>query len=191
MQQEYTKYFFASADIFAGFVNINFSLFSFPSSWMLQFVHVGMLLLMLFVQLHSCPLLLVSFRCFFCLLLLYAFTSIHNCTDLNSLKQNKGVICLHRKVALKDHKLVYWLAGGLSALSVLLEKKARRGELALYVLPRAGESLWYILVNRRLLPDIKNAEVILWSFCGNITYPGAPLLFLTPIFLHYFFCQLF
>lgn len=66
---------------------------------------------------------------------------------------------MHRKVALKDHKLVYWLAGGLSALSVLLEKKARRGELALYVLPRAGESLWYILVNRRLLPDIKNAEV--------------------------------
>lgn len=90
---------------------------------------------------------------------LCASTSIHNCTDLVSLIKKKGVICLHRKVALKDHKLVYWLAGGLSALSVLLEKKARRGELALYVLPRAGESLWYILVNRHLLPDIKNAEV--------------------------------
>ncbi|KAH6773834.1 Mitochondrial import inner membrane translocase subunit Tim17/Tim22/Tim23 family protein [Perilla frutescens var. hirtella] len=83
----------------------------------------------------------------------------------------QGVICLHRKVALKDHKLVYWLAGGLSALSVLLEKKARRGELALYVLPRAGESLWYILVNRRLLPDIKNAEVALFCACmGGIMY---------------------
>lgn len=67
---------------------------------------------------------------------------------------------MHRKVALKDHKLVYWLGGGIAALSVLLEKKARRGELALYVLPRAGESLWYILVNRRLLPNIKNAEVL-------------------------------
>ena len=57
---------------------------------------------------------------------------------------------------------MYWVAGGISALSVLLEKKARRGELALYVLPRAGDSLWYILVNRHLLPDIKNAEVLLF-----------------------------
>lgn len=66
---------------------------------------------------------------------------------------------MHRKIASKDHKLVYWVAGGLSALSVLLEKKAKRSELALYVLPRAGESFWYILVNRKLLPDVKNAEV--------------------------------
>ncbi|KAK9144719.1 hypothetical protein Sjap_004622 [Stephania japonica] len=91
---------------------------------------------------------------------LSAFTSIF-----------QGVICLHRKVALKDHKLLYWVAGGISALSVLLEKKARRSELALYVLPRAGESLWYILVNRRLLPDIKNAEVALFCMCmGGIMY---------------------
>ncbi|KAL0304956.1 UNVERIFIED_CONTAM: hypothetical protein Sangu_2495500 [Sesamum angustifolium] len=83
----------------------------------------------------------------------------------------QGVICLHRKVAVKDHKLVYWIAGGISALSVLLEKKARRGELALYVLPRAGDSLWYILVNRHLLPDIKNAEVALFCACmGGIMY---------------------
>ncbi|KAL5724054.1 hypothetical protein ACHQM5_007364 [Ranunculus cassubicifolius] len=83
----------------------------------------------------------------------------------------QGAICLHRKVAVKDHKLAYWVAGGLAALSVLLEKKARRGELALYVLPRAGESLWYILVNHRLLPDIKHAEVALFCMCmGGIMY---------------------
>ncbi|XP_062165245.1 uncharacterized protein LOC133871827 [Alnus glutinosa] len=83
----------------------------------------------------------------------------------------QGVICTHRKVASKDHKLVYWIAGGISALSVLLEKKARRSELALYVLPRAGESLWYILVNRQLLPDIRNAEVFLFCMCmGGIMY---------------------
>ena len=76
---------------------------------------------------------------------------------------------MHRKVASKDHKLVYWIAGGMAALSVLLEKKARRSELALYVLPRTGESLWYILVNRRLLPDIKNAEVLpkLLPYCSE------------------------
>ncbi|KAL4363743.1 hypothetical protein GQ457_04G014590 [Hibiscus cannabinus] len=83
----------------------------------------------------------------------------------------QAVICVHRKIESKDHKLVYWVAGGLSALSVLLEKKARRSELALYVLPRAGESLWYILVNRRLLPDVKNAEVALFCACmGGIMY---------------------
>ncbi|CAB4271151.1 unnamed protein product [Prunus armeniaca] len=87
------------------------------------------------------------------------------------LRLQKGVICLHRKVASKDHKLLYWIAGGISALSVLLEKKARRGELALYVLPRAGDSLWYILVNRHLLPDIKNAEVFLFCLSmGGIMY---------------------
>jgi hypothetical protein len=71
------------------------------------------------------------------------------------------VICLHRKISTRDHKLVYWIAGGISALSVLLEKKSRRAELALYVLPRAGDSLWYILVNHHVLPNIKNAEVLL------------------------------
>ncbi|XP_028804276.1 uncharacterized protein LOC114759284 [Neltuma alba] len=83
----------------------------------------------------------------------------------------QAVICLHRKVAVKDHKLVYWIAGGLAALSVLLEKKPRRAELALYVLPRAGDSLWFILVNRNLLPDIRNAEVFLFSLCmGGMMY---------------------
>ncbi|KAJ6853483.1 uncharacterized protein M6B38_249685 [Iris pallida] len=83
----------------------------------------------------------------------------------------QAVICLHRKVATKDHKFLYLVAGGISALSVLLEKKPRRAELALYVLPRAGDSLWYILVNRHLLPDIKNAEVAIFCFCmGGIMY---------------------
>ncbi|XP_031393152.1 uncharacterized protein LOC116204921 [Punica granatum] len=83
----------------------------------------------------------------------------------------QAVICLHRKVASKDHKLVYWLSGGIAALSVLLEKKSRRSELALYVLPRAGDSLWYILINRHLLPDIKNAEVALFCACmGGVMY---------------------
>ena len=69
------------------------------------------------------------------------------------------MICLHRKVATRDHKLVYWFAGGLAALSVLLEKKARRAELALYVLPRSADSLWYILNKRHLIPNVKNTEV--------------------------------
>lgn len=75
----------------------------------------------------------------------------------------QGVICLQRKVATKDHKLVYFFAGATAALSALIEKKSRRSELALYTLPRAGDSLWHILVNRNLIPNIKHAEVSL--FC--------------------------
>lgn len=71
----------------------------------------------------------------------------------------QGVICLQRKVVTKDHKLIYFLAGGVAALSALIEKKSRRSELALYTLPRAGDSLWYILVNRHILPNIKHADV--------------------------------
>ncbi|KAL2902072.1 hypothetical protein RDABS01_027154, partial [Bienertia sinuspersici] len=83
----------------------------------------------------------------------------------------QGVICLHRKVASQDHKLVYWVSGGLAALSVFLEKKSKRRELALYVLPRAGDSLWNILVNRHLVPHVKNAEVALFCACmGGIMY---------------------
>ncbi|KAL6656559.1 hypothetical protein ACP70R_004339 [Stipagrostis hirtigluma subsp. patula] len=83
----------------------------------------------------------------------------------------QATICLHRKVAIKDHKSVYWFAGLVSGLSILLEKKVRRAELALYVLPRAGDSLWNILINRHLLPNIKNAEVALFCMCmGGIMY---------------------
>lgn len=94
----------------------------------------------------------------------------------------KGVICMHRKVASKDHKLVYWVAGGISALSVLLEKKSRRGELALYVLPRACDSWWYILVNRHLLPNIKNAEVFP-TFSFFFSHLFLPSLFFSFVFL--------
>ncbi|CAL9776591.1 unnamed protein product [Musa acuminata subsp. burmannicoides] len=83
----------------------------------------------------------------------------------------QAVVCLHRKVASKDHKLVYWISGAIAALSVLIEKKARRAELALYVLPRAVDSLWYISVNRHFLPHIKNAEVALFCLCmGGIMF---------------------
>ncbi|CAI5465400.1 unnamed protein product [Closterium sp. Yama58-4] len=79
--------------------------------------------------------------------------------------------CTHRKFVLKDHKLFYWLAGAVAGLSVLIEKASRRAELTLYVLPRALDSLIYILVNRHILPDIKMAEVVLFCACmGGLMY---------------------
>lgn len=84
---------------------------------------------------------------------------LHFLNFLHSECWKQSYICLQRKIAVKDHKAVYWFGGAIAALSVLLEKKSRRTELALYVLPRAADSLWYILVNRHLLPKIRHAEV--------------------------------
>lgn len=39
-------------------------------------------------------------------------------------------------------KRKFWLGGLLSGLSVLIESKHRRGELAMYVLPKGLESAW-------------------------------------------------
>lgn len=50
----------------------------------------------------------------------------------------------------RDHKLVYWLAGIFSSLSIFIEKKNRRGELAMYALPRGADSLVHILVDHNV-----------------------------------------
>lgn len=39
-------------------------------------------------------------------------------------------------------KRTFWLGGLLSGMSVLIEAKHRRGELAMYVLPKGLESAW-------------------------------------------------
>jgi hypothetical protein len=39
-------------------------------------------------------------------------------------------------------KRKFWLGGLLSGMSVLIESKHRRGELAMYVLPKGLESAW-------------------------------------------------
>ncbi|EFJ37079.1 hypothetical protein SELMODRAFT_165273 [Selaginella moellendorffii] len=83
----------------------------------------------------------------------------------------QGIICLQRKAVTKDFRFIYWFAGAIASLSAMLEKKGRRSELALYVLPRAADSLWYILINRHLLPNIKHAEVALFCLCmGGLMY---------------------
>ena len=45
----------------------------------------------------------------------------------------------------RDHKLSYWLVGLVAASAILIERKSRRSELALYTLPRAADSLYEIL----------------------------------------------
>ncbi|KAL3149605.1 hypothetical protein ABBQ32_002374 [Trebouxia sp. C0010 RCD-2024] len=80
-------------------------------------------------------------------------------------------ITLHRKLFSWDHKLVYYAAGLVASGSILIEKKSRRSELALYVMPRAVDSFVLALTKKRCLPSIKFGEVILFSLCmGGLMY---------------------
>ena len=86
---------------------------------------------------------------------------MHICEPSVTLKSvlEQSYICLQRKLVTRDHKLVYWFGGAIASLSILLERKTQRAELALYVLSNAANSLWYILVKRHLIPEIPYAEV--------------------------------
>ena len=63
-------------------------------------------------------------------------------------------------------------AAGLAASgSILIEKKSRRSELALYVMPRAVDAFVLALTKKRWVPSVKFGEVILFSLCmGGLMY---------------------
>lgn len=49
-------------------------------------------------------------------------------------------------------------AGLVASLAVLLEKKSRRAELALYTLPRAVDSFLLTMLHRRWVPSLRFGE---------------------------------
>ncbi len=69
-------------------------------------------------------------------------------------------------------KVVIWDTAGLAASgSILIEKKSRRSELALYVMPRAVDAFVLALTKKRWVPSVKFGEVILFSLCmGGLMY---------------------
>lgn len=74
-----------------------------------------------------------------------------------------GVICLQRKVVVRDSKYIYYIAGLVAATSIFIEKKSRRSELALYVFPRAADSLFMIMRDHRLLYGFPNGDIALFA----------------------------
>ncbi|KAG7392088.1 hypothetical protein PHYPSEUDO_002312 [Phytophthora pseudosyringae] len=74
-----------------------------------------------------------------------------------------SLVCVHRRVVSKDHRFIYYLAGLGASTTILLEPKSRRSELALYVLPRALDSLAMILHDRGVCSGFKYGEVALFS----------------------------
>ena len=75
----------------------------------------------------------------------------------------QATICIQRNLVNTDHKAIYYIAGLVSSTSILIEKKSRRSELALYVLPRAVDSLYMQLLDRKWMAHVPNFEIAL--FC--------------------------
>lgn len=68
-------------------------------------------------------------------------------------------------------RALWWVAGLLTSVSVLIEQKSRRAELGLYVLPRAADSLFRILRDKRYVKSLAHGEAILFALSvGTITY---------------------
>ena len=79
----------------------------------------------------------------------------------------QGFVCAQRHLldafGLKDHKAWYYVAGLLSSLSILIERKSRRSELALYAFPRAADAAWSMLYDRKLMIRVTQGEIILFA----------------------------
>jgi hypothetical protein len=75
----------------------------------------------------------------------------------------QGAICVMRQFVRNEHRFQYFVAGLVASLAILIEKKSRRSELALYVLPRAMESLYLLLLDRGFVPHVPFGEVLLFA----------------------------
>jgi hypothetical protein len=64
---------------------------------------------------------------------------------------------------LPDHKLWYWAAGVFSSLTIFMERKSRRSELALYAFPRAADALYLALIDRKLVSGLPQGEMLMFS----------------------------
>jgi len=82
------------------------------------------------------------------------------------------VVCLQRPLQtyfkLKDHKFWYWIAGFLASWSLLIERKSRRSELALYAFPRGADALFTVLLDRKLIVSVPQGELLL--FCLSMGF---------------------
>jgi len=72
------------------------------------------------------------------------------------------------KFRLRDHKFWYYIAAVFSGFSILIERKNRRSELALYAFPRAVDSIFLILNDHRLAFRVPLGENILFAFSMSV-----------------------
>ncbi|KAG0301725.1 hypothetical protein BGZ98_008091 [Dissophora globulifera] len=83
-------------------------------------------------------------------------------------------ICAQRKLVERGwmafaNKYMYWLFGVTCAgTAIMVEQESRRAELAMYVLPKAAESLYKILYQKNWVKGVKHWEVIMFSFAMSV-----------------------
>jgi hypothetical protein len=83
----------------------------------------------------------------------------------------QACVCAQRSVVRKDHRSIYWISGLACASSILIERKSRRSELALYALPRALDSVYIMLRDYRWLTGMPHGETVLFSAAmGAVMY---------------------
>ncbi|KAF9142552.1 hypothetical protein BGX30_002696 [Mortierella sp. GBA39] len=83
-------------------------------------------------------------------------------------------ICGHRNLfkngwIQSNNKYIYWLFGvTCSGTAIMVEQESRRAELAMYVLPKAAESLYKILYQKNWIKGVKHWEVMMFSFAMSL-----------------------
>lgn len=83
-------------------------------------------------------------------------------------------ICGHRNLVKNgwvtgNNKYMYWIFGvTCSASAIMVEQESRRAELAMYVLPKAAESLYKILYQKNWVKGVRHWEVMMFSFAMSL-----------------------
>ncbi|KAF9406971.1 hypothetical protein BGZ94_002885, partial [Podila epigama] len=83
-------------------------------------------------------------------------------------------ICGHRNLVKNgwmqsNNKYLYWLFGvTCSGAAIMVEQESRRAELAMYVLPKAAESLFKILYQKNWIKAVRHWEVLMFSFSMSL-----------------------
>ena len=80
-----------------------------------------------------------------------------------------GVVCAHRNSGLPNHRSLYYIAGIIAGGALLVENKSRRTDLALWLMPRAVDSLVLVMLHKGLLPRVPNFDSYVFALVMGAT----------------------
>ncbi|KAG9324804.1 hypothetical protein KVV02_004677 [Mortierella alpina] len=144
-----------------------------------RFVQVTKNILPVYATLNFVPLLVLRMK-----RLLADPINVLSKTSFNTLRSSvflavfvaayQSQICGHRNLVKNgwvtgNNKYMYWIFGvTCSASAIMVEQESRRAELAMYVLPKAAESLFKILYQKNWVKGVRHWEVMMFSFAMSL-----------------------
>ncbi|KAK5821831.1 hypothetical protein F5H01DRAFT_411536 [Linnemannia elongata] len=144
-----------------------------------RFVQVTKNILPVYATLNFVPLLVLRMK-----RLMADPVNVFSKTSFNTLRSSvflavfvvlyQSQICGHRNLfkngwIQSNNKYIYWLFGvTCSGTAIMVEQESRRAELAMYVLPKAAESLYKILYQKNWIKGVKHWEVMMFSFAMSL-----------------------